>query len=190
MGYIFGFQLLRGQKGRSRSTILDGKINRPHDVGIYSWNPNGHCFDLEFRPCFGGLGPFKKQGRLGSRFKIGHHERMPLLTRPRIMYSQNSFDKLVAKFLSEKDELAFPVGPRKNCQIHCFFFECSPPGDSKWPFYKGSQNTIPTQKGHTELPGQYFSCAIFLRHIFFSQVGLGGFNHQLKSTNGFSLVVW
>ena len=59
MGYIFGFQLLRGQKGRSRSTILDGKINRPHDVGIYSWNPNGHCFDWNFGLVLGGWVPSK-----------------------------------------------------------------------------------------------------------------------------------
>ena len=190
MGYIFGFQLLRGQKGRSRSTILDGKINRPHDVGIYSWNPNGHCFDLEFRPCFGGLGPFKKQGRLGSRFKIGHHERMPLLTRPRIMYSQNSFDKLVAKFLSEKDELAFPVGPRKNCQIHCFFFWMLTPRWFKVTFLQRVTKHHPNPKRAHRIARTIFFLRYFFRHICFSQVGLGGFNHQLKSTNGFSLVVW
>ena len=191
----FWFPTFKRAKGKIKVDNL-GWENQPtswcRDIHLETKWP---LFWLEFRPCFGGL-TFKNRGRLGSRFYMDimkgcHFWQGPGLCIPPILGRSkctkrisipNFFRQIGGKFSVRKWTRFFCTAQKKNFlrwPDSLFFFECSPPGDSQWPFYisfyplfwrslnlsKGRKT--PSQEGHKELLGQYFSCAILFWRIYF-----------------------
>ena len=140
MGYIFGFQLLRWEH-QPTSWCRD----------IYLEPFDDPCFDWNFGLVLGGWSSKIEvvwvPGFICTSWKDAIFNKAPdylfpqFLVDPKVpsVFSSPKFFRQIAGKFSVRKRARFSCRPKKKlppvARFTVFFWECSPPGDSKWPFY-------------------------------------------------------